>query len=81
MFAAGEIEWETSEVEGDISELPAGGAMAGGASSVLMLEGVSVPVLGMDSSYGENSLALTVPQRDMVVVSSPDSEYTCSVQS
>jgi hypothetical protein len=75
MFAAGEIEWETSEVEGEISELSAGSAMAG-ASSVLMLEGMSVPALGMDSSYGENSLALTIPQRDMVVVSSPDSEYT-----
>jgi hypothetical protein len=76
MFVAGEIEWETSEVEGEISELPAGSATTGGASSVLMLEGVSVPALSMDSSYGENSLALTVPQRDMAVVSSSDSEYT-----
>lgn len=73
---AGEIEWETSEVEGDISELPTSSSAAGGTSSVLMLEGTSVPALSMDSTYGENSLALTVPQRDMVVVSSPDSEYT-----
>jgi hypothetical protein len=73
---AGEIEWETSEVEGEISELPAGSSAVGGTSTVLMLEGTSVPALGMDPSYGENSLALTVPQRDVVVVSSPDSEYT-----
>jgi hypothetical protein len=76
MFAAGEIDWETTEVQGEISELSAGSATTGGASSVLMLEGLSVPALGMDSSYGENSLALTIPQRDMVAVSSPDSEYT-----
>lgn len=68
-----EIEWETSEVEGEISELPASSSTVGGTSSVLMLEGTSVPALSMDSSYGENSLALTVPQRDVVVVSSPDS--------
>lgn len=73
--SAGEIEWETSEVEGDISELAASSSMVGGTSSVLMLEGTSVPALDINSSYGENSLALTVPQRDVVVVSSPDSEY------
>jgi hypothetical protein len=75
----GEIEWETSELEGDISELPVSSAAVGGTGSVLMLEGTSVPALGMDPSSGENYLALTVPHGEVVVVSSPDSEYnTCS---
>jgi hypothetical protein len=77
---AGEIEWETSEMEGEISELPVSSTTVGGSSSVLMLEGASIPALSMDSSSGVNyHLALSVPQREMVVVSSPDSEYpACS---
>jgi hypothetical protein len=73
---AGEIEWETSELEGEISELPVSSAAVGGTGSVLMLEGASIPALSMDPSSGENyHLALTVPQGEMVVVSSPDSKY------
>lgn len=74
MFA-GEIEWETSELEGDISDLPVSAAV-GGTGSVLMVEGIPIQAYGMHQSSGENyHLALTVPQGEMVVVSSPDSKY------
>lgn len=75
---AGDIEPEASEVGGEISELAAvGNATVGGTGSMLMLEATSVPALSMDTSSGENyHLALSVPQGEMVVVSSADSEYT-----
>lgn len=59
-----------------MSDLPVSSSTGGGTTSVLMLEGSSIPALGMDSSSGENyHLALSVPHGEMVVVSSPDSEY------
>ncbi|KAJ9584382.1 hypothetical protein L9F63_021276, partial [Diploptera punctata] len=64
-----DIEWEPSEMEGDMSDLQAGSVAGTGNNSVLMLEGS----LGMDTSPGENYLALSVPSGDMVVVSAPDS--------
>jgi len=75
---AGDIEPEASEVGGEISELAAmGNAAVGGTGSMLMLEATSVPALSMDTSSGENyHLALSVPQGEVVVVSSADSEYT-----
>ncbi|XP_069676263.1 E3 ubiquitin-protein ligase Ubr3 isoform X3 [Periplaneta americana] len=72
-----EIEWETSEMEGEMSDLPVSSSTGGGTTSVLMLEGSSIPALGMDSSSGENyHLALSVPHGEMVVVSSPDRPST-----
>ena len=75
---AGDIEPEASEVGGEIAELAAvGNATVGGTGSMLMLEATSVPALSMDTSSGENyHLALSVPQGEVVVVSSADSEYT-----
>ena len=77
MFA-GDIEPEVSEMGGEISELAAvSSATSGGPGSMLMLEASSVPALSMDTSSGENyHLALSVPQGEVVVVSSADSEYT-----
>lgn len=62
----------------EISELAAvGNATVGATGSMLMLEATSVPALSMDTSSGENyHLALSVPQGEVVVVSSTDSEYT-----
>jgi hypothetical protein len=75
---AGDIEPEASEVGGEISELAAvSNATVGGTGSMLMLEATSVPALSMDTSSGENyHLALSVPQGEVVMVSSADSEYT-----
>lgn len=77
MFS-GDIEPEASEMRGEISELVAvNSATVGGTGSMLMLEAASVPALSMDTSSGENyHLALSVPQGEVVVVSSADSEYT-----
>ena len=59
-----------------MSDLQAGNVAGGGSNSVLMLEGSVVPALSMDTSSGENYLALSVPPHgEMVVVSAPDSEY------
>jgi hypothetical protein len=74
----GDIEPEASEMGGELSELVAvNSATVGGTGSMLMLEAASVPALSMDTSSGENyHLALSVPQGEVVVVSSADSEYT-----